>query len=297
MGDTVLTIENEASFKAALKKEINLFVGAGFSILAENKIGQTLPTGQELVDELCAEFSESGLSGQQLPLVSQVIKSKDRIRFNEFLKKRFIVGDYDERYDTISKFSIARIFTTNIDDLLGKVFEKASGKYLNDLILQGATFRDITAVEYLPLHGSVTYPNTDFTFTPIEIASAFSNNPTQFQYLVSCLNKSPTVFLGYSLQDAGALQSLNTTFSSGPQDKARWIQLRQRDAAAESYFRSLGFQIIIGDTDALLDFFANESQNIDPKQAQELTAKDFGSGGIPTLQQTAGHLEKLLCPC
>ncbi len=240
----MLTIENEASFKAALRKEINLFVGAGFSILAKDRSGRTLPTGSELVDELCREFSEHTLSGQQLPLVSQIIKTKDRIRFNEYLVNRFRVGNYDKRYESITGFAIQRIFTTNIDDLFGNLYEKPRGKYLNDLILQGPTFRDSMAVEYLPLHGSVTYPEPEFTFTPIEIASAFANNPTQFQYLVTCLRKSPTVFLGYSLQDAGALQSLNTTFTSGPQDKARWLQLREPDAAAESYFKSW-IQLII----------------------------------------------------
>ena len=283
----MLFIENEDSFKVALRNEINFFVGAGFSVLAKDKRGRSLPTGTELVSELCKEFSEPALSSQQLPLVSQIIKSKDRIRFNEYLVERFRVTDYDERYDAVTKFSIPRIFTTNIDDLFGKIYEKPRQKYLNDLVIQGATFRDATAVEYLPLHGSVTYPDPEFTFTPIEIASAFANNPTQFQYLVSCLGKAPTVFLGYSLQDAGALQSLNSTFTNGPQDKARWIQLRESDAASESYFRSLGFQIIIGDTDAVLDFLAKASDELETTEPQTLSPSDFGSGGIPTLQQAA----------
>ena len=283
----MITIENEESFKTALKNEINLFVGAGFSIFAHDKTGKQLPTGTELVKELCAKFSEDGLSGESLPLVSQIIKSKDRIRFNEFLMNRFKVEKYDKRYDSITNFSIPRIFTTNIDDLFNIIYEKPKKKYLNDLILKGATFRDSTAVEYLPLHGSVTYPDAEFTFTPIEIASAFSNNPTQFQYLVTCLNKSPTVFLGYSLQDASALQSLNSSFTNGPQDKARWIQLRESNDAAESYFKSLGFQIILGETDALLEFFANEALKIEVPQPQNLSQSDFGSGGIPSLQQAA----------
>jgi hypothetical protein len=283
----MLKIENESSFKAALKNEINLFVGAGFSVLAKDKYHRNLPTGDGLVSELCDEFSEVGLVGQQLPLVSQIIKSKDRIRFNEFLMKRFKVDIYDEKYDCISKFSIPRIFTTNIDDLFWRIFETSQGKYLNDLILQGATFRDTTAVEYLPLHGSVTYPDPDFTFTPIEIASAFSNNPTQFQYLVTCLNKSPTVFLGYSLQDASALQSLNSTFTNGPQEKARWIQLREADPAAKSYFRSLGFQLIIGDTNEVLTFLAEQANQISHVGPQQLSQAEFGSGGIPSLQQAA----------
>ncbi|WP_289032918.1 SIR2 family protein [uncultured Roseibium sp.] len=283
----MLTIENEDSFRAALRNEVNLFVGAGFSVLAKDTNGQPLPTGSQLVSEICEEFSERELSTQQLPLVSQIVKSKDKIRFNDFLVRRFKVNDYDERYNCIAKFSIQRIFTTNIDDLIGKIFEKPKNKYLNDLVLQGATFRDETAVEFLPLHGNVTYPDPDFTFTPIEIASAFANNPTQFQYLVSCLSRSPTVFLGYSLQDASALQSLNSSFTDQAPNKARWIQLRKRDAAAEAYFQSLGFHIIIGDTDAVLEYFQQEAEQFTVEEPQTLSSSDFGSGRIPTLQQAA----------
>lgn len=283
----MLFIENEASFKINLRREINLFVGAGFSILAKDSKGQALPTGGDLVRELCLEFKQQELSDQPLSFVSQIIKSQDRIRFNDFIINRFKVKDYDKRYDSITLLGVSRIFTTNIDNLINTIFLKPKMKYLNDLIIQGATFRDSSAVEYLPLHGSVLYPDPDFTFTPIEIASAFSNNPTQFQYLVSCLKKSPTVFLGYSLQDASALQSLNSTFTNGPQEKFRWIQLRKKDAAAESYFKSLGFQLIIGETEEVLDFFSNEAANLETRIDQNLNQMDFGTGRIPALQDTA----------
>jgi hypothetical protein len=284
-GCKMITIENEASLRAALLRDMNLFVGAGFSILAENNVPAKLPTGKELVEELCAEFHETSLLGQQLSMVSQIIKTKDKRRFNEFLVKRFSVLNYDQRYNAIAKLKISKIFTTNIDNLFNMIFQKTTPKYLNDLIIRGATFRDSSAVEFLPLHGSVTHPDPDFTFTPIEIASAFSNNPTQFQYLVTCLNKAPTLFLGYSLQDASALQSLNTAFSNGPQDRARWIQLREPDEAAEAYFRSLGFQIIIASTDDVLNFLFSLTDNISHQSPQALSQKDFASGRIPTIQE------------
>ncbi len=248
----MLKIENSASLSESLKREMNLFVGAGFSIYAKDKNGSALLTGPELVAALCKEFAHPSLVSHALPLVSQIIKSKDRARFNDFLVQRFRVVDFDQRHLSIGKLGIARIFTTNIDDLFLRLFEKNSDRHLNDLVLQGASFRDRSAVEFLPLHGSVSYPEPDFTFTPIEIASAFSNNPTQFQYLVSSLAKSPTLFLGYSFQDAGALQSLNLSFTSGVQEKQRWIQLKKEDDSAVEYFRPLGFNIIVGDTDEVL---------------------------------------------
>lgn len=63
--------------------------------------------------------------------------------------------------------------------------------------------------------------------------------------------------------------------------------MREPDTAAESYFRSLGFQIIKGSTDNLLDFFAKEASTIDKQEPQNLSQSDFGSGRIPSLQQAA----------
>jgi len=282
----MLTIENQASLEAALLRDINLFVGAGFSVLAKDKFGASLPVGSALVDELCSKFNEETLRGQQLPLVSQIIKSKDKGKFNEFLINRFSVSSFDQRYNNISALAISRIFTTNIDDLFQTIYSTHHEKYLNDLILQGATFRDRTAVEFLPLHGSVSYPDPDFTFTPIEIASAFANNPTQFQYLVTCLLKSATLFLGYSLQDAGALQSLNYSFSSDAQDRGRWMQLRDpRDTATITYFKSLGFNIIIAETDEILDYLTLISNKATVPKPYKLSQADFKSGRIPTLKE------------
>lgn len=280
-----MQIENEATLKATLKREFNLFVGAGFSVLARDEKNRPLPVGNALVAELCDVFNEPGLATQNLPLVSQILKTKDRARFNDYLIERFSVGNFDDRYKSICALKLTRIFTTNIDNLFPKIFNGNAEKYLNDLISQGATFRDRAAVEYLPLHGCINYPEPDFTFTPIEIASAFSSNPTQFQYLVTCLSKSPTIFLGYSLQDAGALQSLNFYFSSSNVGKARWIQLREDDEAAKIYFRSLGFKIIISDTNEILDYLHEMSIAISEKPQQNLTQESFETGKIPSLNE------------
>ena len=48
----MVSIENENNFRSALSKGINLFLGAGFSVLAKNKDGSHLPLGEGLKDEL-----------------------------------------------------------------------------------------------------------------------------------------------------------------------------------------------------------------------------------------------------
>lgn len=44
----MLEIEKTGLFESDLSKPINLFVGAGFSILAKNQFAETLPVGDTL---------------------------------------------------------------------------------------------------------------------------------------------------------------------------------------------------------------------------------------------------------
>lgn len=61
--------------------------------------------------------------------------------------------------------------------------------------------------------------------------------------------------------------------------------MRETDAAAEAYFKSLGFQIIIGDTDEMLDFLADLASGTKPEVIHDLSQRDFGTGKIPNLTE------------
>ena len=52
----MLEIENQHLFDAALRSGLNLFLGAGFSVLARNAAG-TLPVGNKLAPLLLEEFA------------------------------------------------------------------------------------------------------------------------------------------------------------------------------------------------------------------------------------------------
>lgn len=52
-----MIIENENTFLRNLTLGINLFVGAGFSVLAYDKSGKQLPVGSALLEELKTIFN------------------------------------------------------------------------------------------------------------------------------------------------------------------------------------------------------------------------------------------------
>ena len=57
-----MDIENPNTFKNILKGPINLFLGAGFSILSYDKDNKNLPLGKTLAAELREQFSLADLS-------------------------------------------------------------------------------------------------------------------------------------------------------------------------------------------------------------------------------------------
>ena len=68
----------------------------------------------------------------------------------------------------------------------------------------------------------------------------------------------PTVFWGYSPQDAGTLEVLSSEGDLAGREQDMWILLSEMSAIAEQdYFRALGFSVLLGDTSALLFYLSD----------------------------------------
>lgn len=252
-----ITIEREPTFKASLTLGINVFLGAGFSILAKSKTGGPLPLADQLKMELCTKFESSDLEALSLPRVYDVLFRQRSSELISFLKARFTVSAYDERYQNLLRLKLASIITTNIDDLIYKVFADNPPRYLNDILIGGSAFKAEDAVDYIPLHGSIMHEEPNYTFGSLDLASAFARDPDRFHFLTERVQRFPTLFCGYSLQDAGSLQALDKRTIGGRDHQPKWIQLRGSTEADRLYFSALGFSIIEGTTEELLQYFAD----------------------------------------
>ena len=185
----------------------------------------------------------------------------------KYLREVFNVTSFDPAYSIIPELKLAAIFTTNIDNLMPIVFKDSDKCYLNDIVKTGPAFANKTAVDYIPLHGSVVHPE-GFTFNPVKIASAFSSDPDRWHFLTQRLQKSPTIFCGYGLEDAGVLEALNPVTIAGREQQDKWLLVREHNNATEAYFSALGFNLIIGDTLSLVNWLGDNS----PVHEKEVTA-------------------------
>lgn len=176
------------------------------------------------------------------------------------------------------------IFTTNIDDLIYKIYHNSEYLYLNDTFVYGVSDKKKESVDYYPLHGCVKHPGSDYTFTVAEISSIFSTHPTFWQILIKSIKDTPTLFWGYSLDEPGPLEALSTAGAFDTNTPYNWILLRNPNMEEIDYFQALGLSVIKGDTETLLDFFGKISAN---QRCTPITIQDtpslFPHEALPSL--------------
>jgi len=190
-----------------------------------------------------------------LPQLCQIIASTQRDALVGFFQNRFKVDEFATEYLNLERANIKAIFTTNIDDLVANVFADSVKYYVNDVMLRGPVISGDSAIDYIPLHGSVTHGNGKFDFSPLEIASSFERDRDKWFGYLSRIQHTPTLYWGYRVEDAGVLQALAKESVGGRSKADCWIVLRNSDEEAIEYYSSLEFQIIIAETIDLLKYF------------------------------------------
>lgn len=233
----------------AMKSGLNLFVGAGFSVYAKDSSGRPLPVGSELIKELHGNVSP-GLN--DLARYCSVIERKNRSGLYDYLTKRFQVTSFDECYLNLNLINVKGVYTTNIDDLVPQIIEKNPCRYINEQNMNGDCANEL-GINYLPLHGYVKYPENGYVFSVDKIASIYNQVPRIWSYLSAAIEKHPTIFIGYGLNDAGVIESIMSQRTFLNAQKAIWIVLYKPSQDDIDYFEGIGFNIIISDTKEFLN--------------------------------------------
>lgn len=277
-----MNIENEDLFKHCLKEGVNLFLGSGFSVYAEGK-GGLLPAGDGLKNELIEAFKREKGTSLNLAQICQVIASTQRDNLKKFLTERFTVTEFDARYKNIEKIKIKSIFTTNIDNLIFEIFSGSNQYYINDVIRRGPVISGSSAIDFIALHGNVIHEQ-DFDFSPLEISSSFERDKDKWFSYSNRIQKTPTLYWGYRVEDAGVLQILSKESRGGREKAESWIVLRQEDAEAIEYYGSMGFQIIVSDTLELLEYIGRLPEKKTDNQKGSSLSKNFPEFQMPPIE-------------
>ena len=80
-------IDNENIFLQKLRNGINLFLGAGFSLLPSPS-GKELPKTSELLNEICKKFSINKSYSNDIEKVASVLKRNNSADFQIYLREK-----------------------------------------------------------------------------------------------------------------------------------------------------------------------------------------------------------------
>ncbi|MFP7371342.1 SIR2 family protein [Lactococcus lactis] len=272
--------ENESTLLKDLTGKINLFTGAGFSVLATNSDGEGLPLGSELgnlISNFCKERGDNySLDLQRIYAIAN-LRYKEELK--DFLNDLFTVHSFDQAYENINLLNIRNWFTTNIDDLPYHAINDE--RYLNNIYNSGDSFStNEKAINFFPFHGNVREKNSrEYVFSETELAGSIASSSGARRTFNTELLKYPTFFIGYSFRDLVAWKEINEIQHS---QKNMWILLTPEDKDATAFFTDLGFQVIIGD---VKNFLQAIGKNIKKSEKQEDFSEEFKEYSFPKLEK------------
>lgn len=261
-----IEIAREDLFKEKLLSGINLFTGAGFSCLPDED-GKSLPTVNELCPEICEKFGlPYDTFGNDLEAICALA---DGDELDDFLRQKFQVNKFNKKYLILNRINLLSYITTNIDNIIHLVVESDTKYYLKSLTYYGAIRKDQSELCYIPLHGEVMNKEGKLYFGKFDLAVVDQANSDLFQEVAIKLRNTPIIFWGYGFHDSGVLKTVQKLLSYGPQDI--WIQCMPDSKKQIKLFESLGCNIILGNTEELLDWIYKNVIVVDGKtQSKEI---------------------------
>lgn len=278
-----MKITNENSLSMAMKTGINIFVGAGFSILSRDKKNRTLPLASDLLKELNDEFNKNM---SNLSRLCTILEKKEQLRYRLYLTERFTASYIPSIYENLNLIQIKSIYTTNIDNLIPQIIAKNPFHFINDQRENGES-PDSSAINYLPLHGNVDSSSDTYIFDTASLANIYSNVPRIWNYVSHSIEKYPTLFVGYSLNDSSTIQALTSRNTFEDVQKEKWIVLHQPTDDEVEYFETMNFNVIIADIQEFLEYIPHLCTSVESVAAPaQNTLKDlFKANLVPTNQR------------
>ncbi|MDQ3802796.1 MAG: SIR2 family protein [Acidobacteriota bacterium] len=197
-----------------------IFLGAGASVGAVNKLGRRLPQAYDLRNEIYSEFllprsQREGFDFSNLTLLSLehvaalAEASCDRHSLQDFVAERFLVNQPLWQHAVLPFLNPLAIFTTNYDNLIELGWHLQESRYeIKPLV---SLFKEASAVnkEFVPLyksHGTVEYPRRKageggFVITQFDYFDMIPHRQEMLEQFAKDFDDYCLLFVGYSFLD------------------------------------------------------------------------------------------------
>lgn len=263
IGGRKMRFDNEALFVSLVSNYgMNLYLGAGFSVYADNETGEKLPLGNEINKHLIDVFGLKTNREYTLSKSCQKIKKDNKDALERLLKETYRVKSFDKMYTGLCRLPIKNIITLNIDNLVERIYEdESSTKIIADNNITGPLEKN-NVVNLYKLHGSVTYPmGSDMSFTDKELTDLFVREPGLFNTVSLKLSSAPTLFWGTSFGDNDSLELICHSEIYSKSATPKWIVVYPLDNVEDTIedLEDLGFNIVVADTKELMEYLCSLS--------------------------------------
>lgn len=263
IGGRKMRFDNEALFVSLVSNYgMNLYLGAGFSVYADNEAGEKLPLGNEINKHLIDVFGLKTNREYTLSKSCQKIKKDNKDALERLLKETYRVKSFDKMYTGLCRLPIKNIITLNIDNLVERIYEdESSTKIIADNNITGPLEKN-NVVNLYKLHGSVTYPmGSDMSFTDKELTDLFVREPGLFNTVSLKLSSAPTLFWRTSFGDNDSLELICHSEIYSKSATPKWIVVYPLDNVEDTIedLEDLGFNIVVADTKELMEYLCSLS--------------------------------------
>jgi hypothetical protein len=184
-----------------------LFLGAGFSIDAINELKTPMPSGRQFAEQLWPLLNiPTPFDNSPLTKVYEVALKTKHEPLRKLLTDTFTCTSYASWYELVPSFFWHRIYTTNIDDLVEKLYKAAKDsprlKVINGL------FEDnqernlfLTELQYIKLNGNKLDSPDEITFSYLQFSRRVSENTLWYDQFIRDYSTKTTIFVGTELDE------------------------------------------------------------------------------------------------
>lgn len=196
--------------RAIGQNNVVLFLGAGFSRDAKNRSGNQMPAGPELGKLMWDFMKYSEPFPRDTPLVeiyeAILRKGIPEQDIKYFLERHLLTAEIPTLYDAIVRPFWYRIYTTNVDDLVEKVYTRTkTGVRLNidAFPSEELTERDqfLDKINLVYLNGRLPCDPHDITFSFGQYARRATPHDYLYASFVRDYGTKPTIFVGTELNE------------------------------------------------------------------------------------------------
>ena len=292
--------------RALRTNRLVLFLGAGFSADATNKLGEPIPLGETLCRKLWSflRFTKES-DDNRLQDLFELCLAGDKRQLAFLLRDLFTVDRLADWYQLLTKPYWYRIYTTNVDDVVERAYAvKEVEPSLEVIDGQNADYKDrdqfLESIQLVKLNGTDLNSPDKLTFSFRQYARRASENPTWYDHFVRNYSSLPTVFLGTELDEPlfwQAVEARGQRFGGKERRSKAFVVAPSFTEVARKKFGVLGIIPIQGTSREFLELIAAPESL--PTRAEIIAQlhpgliETLSAAGVTSRTQVA-HLQEFL---